>query len=242
MKKIPMYEKVVSIIIAQIKSGQLSPGDRLGAEQELAGYLGIGRSTVREGFRLLQEAGYIEIRNGVGSFIRKPPYFINNRLSQLRSTGTMIAEAGYHASNKNLWVKHVFPDNDVRKKLQLEPQEKIVMIKREQIAEDVIIAVGFNIFPERIVTGFFDQGIETGVFHDLLRKCGIFVKYAETQFMGLDPERMLDREAGELLSGPVLLMEQLHFDNRDIPVLFSFDYVRTDYMRLTLHRERINEE
>ena len=65
----PAYQKVVFGLLEQIRNGMLLPGDKLKGEIQLAAELGVSRSTLREGLRLLQEAGYLQIKNGVGSFV-----------------------------------------------------------------------------------------------------------------------------------------------------------------------------
>lgn len=47
-----------------IHSGELSAGDRLPPERELAGSLGVARVSVREAIKTLQESGYLTVRHG----------------------------------------------------------------------------------------------------------------------------------------------------------------------------------
>jgi DNA-binding FadR family transcriptional regulator len=54
------YEQLADLLRERIMSGDLREGERLPSETELAGQAGVSRSTVREAFRTLQEAGLIE--------------------------------------------------------------------------------------------------------------------------------------------------------------------------------------
>jgi DNA-binding FadR family transcriptional regulator len=54
-----------------ILSRQYLPGDRLPSEREIMGQLKVGRGTVREAYRSLQQKGLIEIRHGGGAFVRR---------------------------------------------------------------------------------------------------------------------------------------------------------------------------
>ena len=74
----PVIQKRASDTIAEqikemIYSGELEPEDRLPSERELAVRLQTGRMTVREALRMLQESGFILIRQGAegGAFIKK---------------------------------------------------------------------------------------------------------------------------------------------------------------------------
>src|SRR5689334_8180665 len=51
----------------------LQPGDRLPSENELIARRGVGRTTVREAFRLLEQEGLVQSRQGLGRFLRTRP-------------------------------------------------------------------------------------------------------------------------------------------------------------------------
>lgn len=54
-----------------IRRGELSPGDRLPPERELAVTLGVGRASIREAIRVLSDEGYLAVRRGAqgGAFV-----------------------------------------------------------------------------------------------------------------------------------------------------------------------------
>src|SRR4051794_13986704 len=54
------YEQLAELLRDQILSGALREEQRLPSEAQLAEQCGVSRSTVREAFRMLQEAGLIE--------------------------------------------------------------------------------------------------------------------------------------------------------------------------------------
>jgi GntR family transcriptional regulator, transcriptional repressor for pyruvate dehydrogenase complex len=58
------YELVVEQIRRAIQIGRFLPGEKLPTERELAGQLGVSRTTVREAMRVLQGEGLIETRRG----------------------------------------------------------------------------------------------------------------------------------------------------------------------------------
>src|SRR5438309_125825 len=66
------YEKIADDLRQQIRAGQLSPGDRLPAETELADRHRYSVPTVRQALGVLQAEGLIEKRHGRGNFVREP--------------------------------------------------------------------------------------------------------------------------------------------------------------------------
>jgi GntR family transcriptional repressor for pyruvate dehydrogenase complex len=66
------FEEIAGQIRALIYMHTLKPGDRLPAERELAIQFGTGRMAVREALRMLEQAGFVQIRQGSdgGAFVR----------------------------------------------------------------------------------------------------------------------------------------------------------------------------
>lgn len=64
-----LYEDVIEQMEKIIFEGNLSSGDLLPTERELAQSFGISRGTLREAFRILEREGLIETRPGGGRFV-----------------------------------------------------------------------------------------------------------------------------------------------------------------------------
>jgi GntR family transcriptional repressor for pyruvate dehydrogenase complex len=62
-------EEVVSRLREMIQDGELSPGDRLPPERDLAKLLGVSRPTLRAGIRSLTTVGILQSRQGAGTFV-----------------------------------------------------------------------------------------------------------------------------------------------------------------------------
>jgi len=63
-------DMVVKQVLANIKAGDLKPGDRLPTQEKLGEMLGVGRSSIREATNALAIMGYLEITQGRGTFIK----------------------------------------------------------------------------------------------------------------------------------------------------------------------------
>lgn len=71
INRVPVVQQVVNNLKEFITSGEPAVGDKLPTENELCKNLSVGRSTVREAFRILQANGLIEIKPGRGAFIAR---------------------------------------------------------------------------------------------------------------------------------------------------------------------------
>ena len=63
-------EEIVEQIKALISRGELKPGDRVPSERELASMLGVSRPSVREAIMVLDAMGFLETKQGGGTFVR----------------------------------------------------------------------------------------------------------------------------------------------------------------------------
>lgn len=64
-------EMVVEQILDKLNSGELQPGGKLPSQREMSELFGVGRSSVREAINALAVMGYLDVRQGKGTFIRK---------------------------------------------------------------------------------------------------------------------------------------------------------------------------
>ena len=62
-------EEVAERLRGMIQSGELSSGDRLPPERDLAKALGVSRPTLRAGIRSLSAVGILQSRQGAGTFV-----------------------------------------------------------------------------------------------------------------------------------------------------------------------------
>jgi len=69
VKKVRVYEGIVSQITALILEGDLKVGDKLPSERDLCERFGVGRNSVREAVRALESANLVATRQGEGTFV-----------------------------------------------------------------------------------------------------------------------------------------------------------------------------
>ena len=65
----PLVERTADAIIKFITSENLTAGDKLPNEYELAKTLDVGRSTIREAVRSLVSRNILEVRQGSGTYV-----------------------------------------------------------------------------------------------------------------------------------------------------------------------------
>ncbi len=68
---VPLHRQLFLVLHDEIDRGAIAPGEALPTEQTLCDQFGVSRITVRRALADLAEQGYIERRQGVGSFVRE---------------------------------------------------------------------------------------------------------------------------------------------------------------------------
>lgn len=76
-------------LIDYLLSSDIKPGARMPSERALAATLGVGRSAVREALKSLGLLGLIEVRQGDGTFVRRPD---SDLLPQVIEWGLLLNE------------------------------------------------------------------------------------------------------------------------------------------------------
>ena len=69
----PLYRQLYEQIAQQIRSGRMARGVRLPATRELAGLLGLNRTTISAAYEMLEAEGLISGQVGRGSFVKAEP-------------------------------------------------------------------------------------------------------------------------------------------------------------------------
>src|SRR5690349_4358582 len=70
--QVPLYRKLHEQLKSAILSGRMVRGERLPPTRELAGSLGLNRTTIAAAYELLESEGLIRGHVGRGSFVEGP--------------------------------------------------------------------------------------------------------------------------------------------------------------------------
>jgi GntR family transcriptional repressor for pyruvate dehydrogenase complex len=73
VKKTKVYEEILDKVKYMIEKGRFQSGEKLPGERELSEVFHVSRSSVREALRALESQGYLESRQGDGTYIARKP-------------------------------------------------------------------------------------------------------------------------------------------------------------------------
>jgi len=100
--ELPVYEQIADQVRRLVVSGALGPGSALPPVRQLAGDLGVNLNTVARAYRLLEDEGFLVIRDRAGVEVAAPAKRLDRStrarlLDQLRATLARLRQAGMTA-------------------------------------------------------------------------------------------------------------------------------------------------
>ncbi len=69
----PLYAQIANRLRVAIAAGELRPGAALSSVRQLAAQLRVNPATVVQAYRDLESEGFVEMRQGAGTFVREVP-------------------------------------------------------------------------------------------------------------------------------------------------------------------------
>lgn len=97
LKRAPAYRVVAEALVEEVLQRRLRPGSQLPTEADLAAQFGVNRSTVREGVRLLEEAGLVQRRPQKRLVITRPSH---DAVASQLTRAMLLHEVTFH----ELWL------------------------------------------------------------------------------------------------------------------------------------------
>jgi hypothetical protein len=150
--------------LAQISSGQLRAGQKLGAERDLASEYQVSRSTLRLALTALEETGVVRRLPGRGGGTFISPEKIDRDLSQIVGVPSLLRGQGFTAGTRLISSAVMPADAKTRQALGLtegEIKENEDMWREEREDPELKVA-GSDLRAVGISPGAMQTDIETG--------------------------------------------------------------------------------
>ncbi len=231
-----LYLKVKQKLEDMINEGIYSKGDRLPSEPVLAKQFNVSRSTLREAIKILQRQGILTSRNGAGTYVNRNNAIVSDSLNVLQSTEKLIGNSGFSVMQSQMRTYKEKMKNEWKEKLNCDGNA--VIIERIRNNEDRDFAYTFNIIPEHIAGNFFENGVTGSLLLFLKENLDINISYSVSEICIPDGKEVFDEKAVKKLGKKTILLKQLHFNDKDEPVFYSYDYMNNNHVKLFVRRDR----
>jgi GntR family transcriptional regulator len=235
----PLYILVKEEINKKIASGTYQPGDQLPSEAKLSENLGVSRATLREALRILEKEGKVNRRQGVGTFITEKLALFKSGIEELNSITETIEAMGLEAGTDDLELKLEQFDSSLAQEFEIDAAEKLAVINRTRTANDEAVAHCEDYLPQSYLPDDVTKDdLEDSLFDYLQQNCGIYITYAVTDIIPFLADEFLAKKLEIPEKSPLLLLKQMHYDDRDNPLLYSENYFRSDKFEFHVVRNR----
>lgn len=227
---IPVYQQLKGAIRQRINTGEWPRGWKIPSEPVLSKSLNLSRGTVRKAVADLINDGLLESRQGDGTYVTGWP--IEQRLMGFYSFAREAEEQGLEFKSRVLEWKEESAGANVAARLKMNPEERILRVKRLRILADMPILLETCHFPARLVSELRMEDFVEGALYDALQeRCRIYVNRAEEAFeaiaLGGYEAEFLEVSVGS----PALMVERLAYTIDNKPIELRFSVMRGDKCR-----------
>jgi len=169
---VPAWAQVVQLLRRQIDSGAFGGGDRLPSEQGLAVGFDVSRITIRQALGHLAADGYVERRQGVGTFVSSRPSLVQHDLALSAPWRDRLRAEGHDAVSRQLEVAvhEDLPFDIARRFPDVAPQSGLVYLKRLQCVDSQPIGLTESWVPVRLAPGLSKEPLMDGSLSLTLRE------------------------------------------------------------------------
>lgn len=239
VKRLPMPLVVKEKLEQLIKDRKLNPGSKLPIEPELANMLGVSRSSLREALHILEEEGVIIRRHGIGTFVREEFYLVRSPLEINFGVTEIIQTMGFVAGTTGFKIVRDRANSSISERLKIDTRSPIVILKRVRTANEKPVVYTIDIIPEAILGKIVISKTFRGSLYRFLEE-----KYEQKPDYGIAKiiPTLANSDISNRLGVPaksvVLLIDQVDYNFRNQPIMYSQEYWRTDIFEFTIFRRR----
>ena len=211
-----------------------APGERLGAERELAERLGVSRSTIRAALGDLERSGVVRRARGRAGGIFVAERKVERDLSSLSGLPAYLRRQGFQADARVLSTAIVEADADVAGALVLAYGALVLEVVRVRLADGEPISLERAAFPAERFPDLLDRSLSGSLYELLASEYGLVPGEAEERIevvaAGAREARLLDVRRG----APLLTIARTAWDAGGRPFERSHDLFRGDRARIVV--------
>ncbi len=203
---LPLYYQLRNVLLQQIESGALLPGDTVPTERELIDRYRVSRITVRQALNSLMADGLLYRQRGLGTFVRKSR--IEQELSSLTGFSEEMVSRGLVPGAKLISAEMVEADGAIAAKLSIAPGLRVFRMVRVRLADGEPMALDVNYTPGDIGERLLEEDLEEALYTHFARM-GVELDWGDQAIQAAPADDLIAHHLGVKKGTPVLLMERV---------------------------------
>lgn len=237
MKSPKLYDQFAEYLRNGIMKKKFSVGEKIPSENEFHKNTQLSRTTIRRSISMLVEEGYLEKIQGKGTFVcRTEP--LDKSLSRKNQTTfesftEHVKKMGKNIDTKTVSIEYVLPSKQAQNFFKIQNNEGIIKITRIRYMNNIAFSVEETFFTNKFKF-LTNEDLDGSLYKILENKYKIFPSLGEKIFgivkAGISESFFLKIPRDT----PLLLINDLVYDNFDKPLHISTQYVRADKFKYAI--------
>jgi len=219
----PLYQQTADALMDILEN--MEPGAYLPSEPKLATKLGVSRATLREAMRTFEARGWIVRKQGVGTYVTRPPQVIEAGLEMLESIESLAARIGLDVDMGELSIKERPANKEDARWLELREQSPLVEIARVIRTEGRPVAYLIDILPMDILpVETLRKGFKGSVLDLLIRRGDPVLGHSMTDITAVPASPTIARKISIQRGDELLCLKACLYTRDRRPIDHSYSY------------------
>jgi GntR family transcriptional regulator len=163
-----LYYQLKEILAQKIINREWVLGEKIPPEMELCNQYNVSRITVRQALTQLEKEGYIDRRQGKGTYVSIPK--IEQNLMSFYSFSEEFRKKGYEPHTEILEFHLEVCKPEIKIQLKLDDNAgHVYYIKRLRYADDILIAIESTYLPADLFLNLEEKHLKEKPLYDIMR-------------------------------------------------------------------------
>ena len=233
--KTPVYQRIQNTIRKRIEAAQLTPGDAVPSERELAKTHEVSLMTARHALAGLEREGIVERRRGAGTFVSMPKIHFNKLMSYTEH----MSSRGLVPRSRVLLAKVIEHEQEVAARLGLPVSSHLVKIERLRLTGEEPFALETCYLPAPDFSGLVTAPLgRSSLFAALEHDYGVELAHADEEVDATAAHANIARLLAVPNDTPVLRIRQVIYSTKGKATIYGVGFYRSERHTLFIRRFR----